>query len=125
MGRRWWIARGSAPCPSSRSCGGPWPGQTHQVFREWAAARPGQQIFQKIDHSPVRPIELQTFPTRPGPSFFQNIGTASPDHDLLNEAYEARALHGPARHPCAPVEVDLKGRSMGRPVCYPALKDAR
>ena len=79
--------------PTSR---GPRPGPAHQIFRGWAAARPGPSQFQRIGRGPTQPITFASFygSARPGPIiFFKRLGPARP-----GPSRTPKSLPGPARH---------------------------
>ena len=47
---------------------GPRPGTAYQIWRGWAAARPGPSIFQRMGRGPARPIKIPEDGPRPDPA---------------------------------------------------------
>ena len=109
---RFWTGPGRQ---AQFSYDGPRPGPVRQIFRGWAAARPGPSIFQRMGHGPAQPITFSNVhgPSRPGRSFFISISARpGPAHHLA-----ARAMgHGlcMGRH----------DNYVGRPLCFLVLKGA-
>ena len=78
---------------------GPHPGQAHENYRGWAAARPSPSLFQFYTARPGPDNQSSKIlgPARPGPAhhIFKSLGPAGPGPSQFSDRPRAAKTNGP------------------------------